>query len=96
MPKGEKFKAAEKHFMKKKMRYERDIKRLENQLDSAHQEIRHYRSLYEFSERNVEELNIMIDWLMKHKDLSREELKLACEKDGEMLNWLKMFGNFPR
>lgn len=93
--KGKKFDAAEKHFEKKRIKLENEIKSLKTQLDSAHRDTNHYRSLYEITARENEELKEWIERLLEYTELSKEDIKAACEKDkrmGEAAKWLFQFG----
>lgn len=95
MGKGKKFNAAEKHFEKKRIQYEKRIKSLEQQLESAHRDTRHFRSKFEFLERENEELKNWVERLLEYTELSEEDIKAACEKDkkaAEALSWLNKFG----
>ena len=93
MSKGKKFNAAEKHFEKKRLQYENEIKYLKNELDTARKQSKHYQDLYEFDERNIEELNKLVDWLLKHAGLSKEEVKDACKKDIEICKAFEWLNN---
>ena len=95
MAKGKKFDAAEKHFEKKRIQYERKINDLTQQLENAHRDTRHFRSLYEFAERENEELKAWVERLLEYTELSKEDIKAACEKDkraAAALSWLQRFG----
>lgn len=91
MPKGKKFNAAEKHFEKKRLNYEKRIEYLEEQLDIARKQTKRYRDLYNFDERQIQEFDKIVNWLLEYVGLSKEEVKKACEKDIEIRNtfeWL--------
>ena len=95
MAKGKKFDAAEKHFEKKRVQYEKRIKDLNQQLENAHRDTRYFRSRYEFLQRENEELKNWIERLLEYTELSQEDIKAACEKDkraAEALSWLSQFG----
>ena len=95
MAKGKKFDAAEKHFEKKRVQYEKRIKDLNQQLENAHRDTRHFRSQYEFLQRENEELKNWIERLLEYTELSKEDIIAACEKDkraAEALSWLSQFG----
>lgn len=97
--KGKKFTAAEKHFEKKRIEYERQIKNLNQQLKNAHDDIRLFRSRYELTEMENEELKEWIERLLEYTELSKEDIKLACEKDQRMAKaaeWLNTFSKFMR
>ena len=93
--KSKKFNAAEKHFEKKRIQYEKRIKDLNQQLESAHRDTRIFRSQAEFLERENAELKDWVERLLQYTELSKEDIKAACEKDkrmGEALSWLSTFG----
>lgn len=93
--KSKKFNAAEKHFEKKRIQYEKRIKDLNQQLESAHRDTRIFRSQAEFLERENEELKDWVGRLLQYTELSKEDIKAFCEKDkrmGEALSWLTRFG----
>lgn len=93
--KGKKFDAAEKHFAKKRDEYLKRIKSLEQQLENAHKDTRLYRTQCEFYERENEELKNWIERLLEYTELSKEDIKAACEKDkrlGEAAKLLAQFG----
>ena len=95
MPKGKKFDAAEKHFAKEREKQNKEIKSLREQLENAHRDTRLFRSRAEFYERKTEELENWVERLLEYTELSKEDIKAACEKDksmGEALKWLRMFG----
>ncbi len=95
--KGKKFTAAEKHFEKKRVQYEKRIKELNEQLESAHRDIRLFRSRYELAERENEELKAWVERLLEYTELSKEDIKQACTKDKKMAEaaeWLQKFSNF--
>lgn len=92
---GKKFDAAEKHFEKKRIKYEAEIKSLKSQVENAHRDTRHFRSLYEITARENEELKEWIERLLEYTELSKDDIKAVCEKDkrmGEAMNWLSRFG----
>lgn len=93
--KGKKFNAAEKHFEKKRIQYEKQIKYLEEQLKQSRFEMRIAIEKREFFERENQELKDWVERLLQYTELSKEDIKEACEKDkrmGEALAWLSNFG----
>lgn len=97
--KGKKFNAAEKHFMKKQEQYQKQIKSLETQLENAHRDTRIFRTRAEFLERENEELKNWVERLLEYTELSKEDIKKACEKDknlAEASKWLLQFSNILR
>jgi hypothetical protein len=97
--KGKKFDAAEKHFEKKRMQYEKQIKSLNEQLDNAHRNTDYFRKLYEFAERENEELKNWVERLLEYTHLSKDDIRQACDKDKKMAKaaqWLETYTNFMR
>ena len=95
--KGKKFTAAEKHFEKKRLQYEKQIKDLNEQLENAHRDTRLFRSRYEMEERENEELRAWVERMLAYTELSKEDIKQACTKDKKMAEaaeWLQKFSNF--
>lgn len=93
--KGKKFDAAEKHFEKRRTQYEKRIKYLEEQLDYTRKELHDTIAKYDFCKRENEELKDWVERLLQYTELSKEDIKEACEKDkrmGEALSWLSRFG----
>lgn len=94
--KGKKFDAAEKHFEKKRIAYEKQIKELDRQLECSHRDLRYFRSRAEFYERENDELKRWIERLLEYTELTKEDIKAACEKDkrmAEAAEWLIKWGN---
>lgn len=97
--KGKKFDAAEKHFEKKRVALEKQIKELREQLENAHRDTRLFRTRLEFCERENEELKQWIERLLEYTELSKEDIKAACEKDkrlAEAAKWLSTFGGLGK
>lgn len=96
MAKGKKFDAAEKHFTKERERLTKQIKDLSEQLENAHRDTRLFRSRAEFYERENAELKNWVERLLEYTELSKEDIKQACEKDKNMADaakWLFKFGS---
>lgn len=88
---GKKFDAAEKHFEKKRVQLERDIKSVKEQRDTFYKQMIEYKSKFEFLERENEELTNWIERLLEYTELTKEDIKAACEKDKRMaatMKWL--------
>jgi len=95
--KGKKFTAAEKHFEKKRLQYVKRIKELNEQLESAHRDTRLFRSRYELAERENEELKAWVARLLEYTELTKDDIKKACDKDkrmAEAAEWLQKFSSF--
>lgn len=92
--KGKKFTAAEKHFEKRRLLYQKQINRLNEQLDNAHSDIRIFKSKYETAERKNEELETLVEKLLEYTDLSVEDIKQACARDERTARAIEWLGNF--
>lgn len=93
---GKKFDAAEKHFEKKRLRYEKQIKELCKQAEYNHGEIQHLRSKCELAERENEELKNWVERLLEYTELTKDDIRKACEKDkrmAEAAEWLSKWGD---
>lgn len=99
MPKGKKFNAAEKHFKMKEEDYRYKIKKLENIISHLHMDTQRLtdenRSLA--AENNA--LKEWIDRLLTYTELSKGDIKAACEQDKKrdealvsLSGLLKIFG----
>lgn len=94
MPKGKKFNAAEQHFLKKEQQYRKQIKELEQKLSSRENELKGVISIYETCGKRCQEQDEQITKLLKYCELSKEDIKKACEKDKAMAEIAKMINLF--
>jgi bisphosphoglycerate-dependent phosphoglycerate mutase len=101
MSKGKNFDAAEKHFEKKRIDYERRIKSLSIALSESRQQTSQYKELYEGLINENEQLKAWVERLLEYTELSMEDIKQACEKDkkvGEAMSMMsalfKMSGGY--
>lgn len=93
--KGKKFDAAQAHFEKKRLQYDKTIKYLRDQLENAHRDCYTYKSQRDFAEREVEELKKWVERLLEYTELSKDDIKAVCEKDKKMadaVTWLQNWG----
>lgn len=88
--KGKKFDAAEKHFEIKKREYERKIKYLSFKLGESSKQALEYKAMYESLLAENEKLKEWIDRLLEYTELSKEDIKEACEKDKRMKETAQM------
>jgi len=82
--KGKKFDAAEKHFIKKQEQYEKEIKNLYQMLKDSQRETSLLKGKYESAQSENEQLKAWIERLLEYTELSKEDIRLACEKDKKM------------
>ena len=81
MPKGKNFNAAEKHFEKKRIDYEKRINSLSIALSESRRQTSQYKELYEGLKNENEQLKAWVERLLEYTELSMEDIKQACEKD---------------
>lgn len=93
MPKGKKFNAAEKHFKKKEEDYQRRIKHLENVIAQLQADM--HRLAGENGDLLTENdsLKDWVDRLLTYTELSKEDIKAACEHDKKCNEALARFVN---
>lgn len=84
MSKGKNFDAAEKHFEKKRIEYEKRIKNLSVALSESKQQTSQYKELYESFRNENEQLKAWIERLLEYTELSIDDIKQACEKDKKL------------
>ena len=93
--KGKKFDAAQVHFEKKRLQYDKTIKYLRDQLENARRDCCTYKSQRDFAEREAEELKNWVERLLEYTELSKDDIKAVCEKDKRMadaVTWLQKWG----
>lgn len=81
MARGKKFDAAEKHFYKEKCSYERRIKTLSDNLKSTTEKLALTERRLDEAENEITQLKDWVERLLEYTELSREDIKAACEKD---------------
>ena len=84
MSKGKNFDAAEKHFEKKRIDYEKRIKNLSVALSESREQTAQYKELYEGLKNENEQLKEWVERLLEYTELSMEDIKQACEKDKKL------------
>lgn len=91
MPRGKKYDAAEKHFMAREQQLNREIKahgeayaELLKQFKAAKDDLLRV-------EAENAQLHDWVDRLLEYTELSKEDIKQACEKDKEIRSTLKSF-----
>ena len=94
MPKGKKFDAAEKHFQEKEKQYQNQIKSLNEYIKKNSINKNNYEEQVHNLQSENEQLKAWIGRLLQYTELSKDDIKQACEKDkkiAEMLGLLNMF-----
>lgn len=90
MSKGKKFDAAEKHFEKKRIEYEKKIRYLTNMVSEQNKTIVSNKEKISILESENTRLKEWIERLLDYTELSKEDIKVACEKDKKMSESLDM------
>lgn len=96
MSKGKNFDAAEKHFEKKRMDYDKRIKSLSIALNESRGQTAQYKKLYDDLKGENEQLKAWVERLLEYTELSVEDIKQACEKDkklGEVMGMMSAMFN---
>ena len=81
MPKGKKYNAAEKHFIEKEQRYQKQIRRLNDMIAAQNLEIGRLKEEINERDNHILSLKDWIDRLLEYTELDKEDIKAACEKD---------------
>ena len=97
MPRGRKFDAAEKHFEKKKAQLEKEVKYYQNTACQLRKENEKLKLENDFLKGENDRLNHWIERLLEYTELSKEDIREACEKDkhiGSVLGAVRAIGGF--
>lgn len=84
MPKGKQFSAAEKHFEKKRLLYEKQIKHLNSCVSDQKAIISNQEAKIQSLSTENTQLHEWIERLLEYTELSKEDIKEACEKDKKL------------
>lgn len=94
MAKGKKFDAAQKHFEGKKIELEKQIKHLTARVSEQNKVISEQKvQIDALSSENLQ-LKEWIERLLEYTELSKEDIKAACEKDKKIASVMSVFGLF--
>lgn len=97
MGKGKKFDAAEKHFEKKRIELDKEIKYLQGRVSEQNSIItKQTGTIIELTAEN-RQLHEWIERLLEYTELSQEDIKTACERDKRIcaaLSYIEQFGKF--
>ena len=91
MAKGKKIDAAEKHFEKKRVKYEREIRRLTDIVSEQNKIISKNKQQISALETENAQLKDWVERLLENTELSKEDIKAVCEKDKRLGESLKLF-----
>ena len=94
MAKGKKFDAAQKHFEGKKIELEKQIKALTARVSEQNKTISEQRGQIDALSSENQQLKEWIERLLEYTELSKEEIKAACEKDKKIASAMSVFGLF--
>ena len=94
MAKGKKFDAAQKHFEGKKIELEKQIKYLTARVSEQNKTISEQRGQIDALSSENQQLKEWIERLLEYTELSKEDIKAACEKDKKIASAMSVFGLF--
>lgn len=94
MAKGKKFDAAQKHFEGKKIELEKQIKVLTARVSEQNKTISEQRRQIDALSSENQQLKEWIERLLEYTELSKEDIKAACEKDKKIASAMSVFGLF--
>lgn len=94
MAKGKKFDAAQKHFEGKKIELEKQIKALTARVSEQNKTISEQRGQIDALSSENLQLKEWIERLLEYTELSKEDIKAACEKDKKIASAMSVFGLF--
>lgn len=95
--KGKKFTAAEKHFEKRRLDYEKKIAALKTSLDESNKERSCYMEKASALEAENETLRNWVERLLEYTELAKDDIRIACEKDKNIalaVGMMESFGLF--
>ena len=94
MAKGKKFDASQKHFEGKKIELEKQIKVLTARVSEQNKTISEQRGQIDALSSENQQLKEWIERLLEYTELSKEDIKAACEKDKKIASAMSVFGLF--
>ena len=96
MPKGKKFDAAQKHFEGKRIEYEKKLKALNARISEQNKIISEQEEKIRMISSDNEQLNDWVERLLEYTELSKEDIKEACEKDKKLSTAASLLGVLGR
>ncbi|MBQ3285413.1 MAG: hypothetical protein IJH40_07205 [Ruminococcus sp.] len=81
MPRGKKYNAAEKHFIEKEQRYQKQIRQLNDVIAAQNHEIERLKVAVNERDKQILLQEDWINRLLEYTELDKEDIKAACEKD---------------
>lgn len=94
MAKGKKFDAAQRHFEGKKIELEKQIKALTARVSEQNKTISEQKGQIDALSSENQQLKEWIERLLEYTELSKEDIKAACEKDKKIASAMSVFGLF--
>lgn len=94
MAKGKKFDAAQKHFEGKKIELEKQIKALTARVSEQNKIVSEQKGQIDALSSENQQLKEWIERLLEYTELSKEDIKAACEKDKKIASAMSVFGLF--
>ena len=79
--KGKKFSAAEKHFQEKEVKLRKEVQRWQTRAIEQSQRVEELERSLKEANNIVEQQRDWIERLLQYTELSKEDIKAACEKD---------------
>ncbi len=81
MPRGKKYNAAEKHFIEKERRYQKQIRCLNDVIAAQKLEIEQLKIAVNERDNKILSQTDWINRLLEYTELEKEDIKAACETD---------------
>lgn len=95
MPRGKKFDAAEKHFMKKEERYKAELKILKESNEAREKALDEARDHIDKLETENASLKEWIERLLEYTELTPEEIKAKIKADRQAGEALELLNRLP-
>ena len=92
MSKGKKFDAAQKHFEGEKVKYQKQIKCLREKVNIQEKVISEQKEKIDSLSADNRQLKDWVERLLEYTELSKEDIKAACEKDVKVANTASLIG----
>lgn len=92
MSRGKKFDAAQKHFEGEKVKYEKQIKYLREEISAQKKTISEQKEEIDSLSSENCQLKDWVERLLEYTELSKEEIKTACEKNVRLANAASLIG----
>ena len=90
MSRGKKFDAAEKHFQKIRLQYEHRLNRLATENANLRRQLSVNTEKLHNIEIENEQLKEWVERLLQYTELSKEDIKIVCQKDKDMASAVNM------